>query len=57
MATTYPFTPAQIEKYEREFEQANHRAHARFAAGAILVGLLMLGLLIVALYEFQSWAV
>jgi hypothetical protein len=56
MPTTYPVNQADIYRYKREFKKATERARLRFAAGAIVIGVAMLALLIVALYQFQAWA-
>lgn len=56
MPTTYPVNQADIYRYKREFKKATERARLRFAAGAIVIGVAMLALLIVALYQLQAWA-
>jgi len=47
MATTY--TPEEIQRRTAEFEAANHRDHARFVIGAVIMVLLCLGGALLAL--------
>lgn len=54
---SYKVSQADIHRYTREFKESNSRARRRFAIGAIVVGVAMLAMLILALYQFQSWAV
>lgn len=57
MPVTYPISQAELYRYKREFKEGTERARLRFAVGATVVGVAMLALLILALYQFQAWAV
>ena len=49
-ASTY--TPEEIQRRSREFEVANHRDHARFVIGAIILAVLFAGGALLALSDF-----
>lgn len=57
MPTTYRITQADIYRYKREFKESTEKLRLRFVTGAIVIGLAMLALLILSLYQGQIWAV
>jgi uncharacterized protein YqhQ len=56
MAITNTYTKEQITRYQQEFARTTKRAHARYRAGALLIFVFMIGLLVYSLYRFQSWS-
>jgi len=52
MGQTDVYTPEEIQRRSQEFEAANHRDHARFLIGALVMVALFVGGVLLALSDF-----
>jgi hypothetical protein len=52
MGSVDVYTPEEIRRRTAEFEAANHRDHARYVIGAVLVSLLFVAGVLLALADW-----